>query len=139
MRSDIGRKIMLAGSVLFLGLLCLRAKENLLEAEYSAISEEEKEPGVWLETNREGISVKAWYNEEDAKYYFFLPDYLKKENQQKQAVQQAETEQIVLSNIPSIFISLETGTIDTIKESKENKEKMSFSLFMENGGALKKD
>ena len=83
----------------------------------------------------ETISVRAWHNEEDNRYYFFLPEYMKRGMEPET---KAEAEYISLSDIPTVYIELETGTFDAVKASKEVREKISLSLFTDEGGAEKK-
>ncbi len=80
----------------------------------------------------ETISVRAWHNEEDNRYYFFLPEYMERGIVPEK---ETEAEYIFLSDIPTVYIKLETGTFDAVKESKEVREKISLSLFTDEGGA----
>lgn len=134
------RDILLVCSVLLLGLLCLKTKEESVP-EPSKPPEEESGSGIFLETDGGQLRIKAWLNEENNKYYFFLPDFLNKDRQWEMGGGQEEpdAETIALSDIPAIFITLETGTLDGIRESKENKEDMRLSLFARDAKENKKE
>ncbi len=84
------------------------------------------------EIDGETISVRAWHNEEDNRYYFFLPKYMERGIEPEE---EEEAEYISLSDIPTVYIELETGTFDEVKASKEVREKISLSLFTDEGGA----
>lgn len=120
----------------------IKVPEEEMAGEDVSFKEAEKlQPEMEAEISGENFPFRAWHNEEDENYYFFLPGYMKDKNEWELSFSQEtmETRQnnyldIELSDIPVVYIEVETGSFDAVKESKENKGKISFSIFTENEG-----
>lgn len=144
------RGLMVLSAVLLLGIIYFNSFS--WEQEYCGNSEEtvnQEKAGIGEKSHREAIlstevdgevfSVRAWHNEVDDKRYFFVPEYMK--NTEEWGIisnDDTEAEHIILSDIPVVYIELKTGTLDGIRESKENKEKINFSLFTIEGAEKKR-
>lgn len=77
----------------------------------------------------EEFAVNPWLNEEDNKYYFFLPEYLQTEVDFGDVPNMVEYKQIILSDIPCVSIQTESGTLDAIRASKDNQENIEMLLL----------
>lgn len=77
----------------------------------------------------ESCEIHSWYNVNDGRDYFFVPDYLRRTAEGLEE----EENLIMLSDIPTVCIRTESGDLDWIRESKENRDDILFSLLSEDG------
>lgn len=131
MRSKNGiRIIVLLIMIIFLALGLFQLSG--IETTFAENIVEDNSMCIEAEIDGERFQIKSWLDQESQIYKFFIPNYLN-ENIDIRFKESAKTECVFLSEIPSVYIELRTGTLDEIRQDKADEEKIYFSVFSEEG------
>ncbi len=77
--------------------------------------------------------IYPWHNEVTGRDYFFMPAYVKEDEELLSQAKQYDIEVMYSENIPAVFIDTASGSMNYLLENKENLESGSISIIEAEG------
>ena len=90
-------------------------------------------PSVDVYANNEKKTIHSWYNESDGRSYFFLPSFAKESDYYAKNMEDFDVEFLKSENIPAVFVSTESGSMEYLEADKSNEEAGAISIIKSDG------
>lgn len=100
-------------------------------------------PSVNVDSQSGKEEIHPWYNESDDYFYYFLPAFAKESEYYAEQMSEFDVKFLKSENIPAVFITTESGSMEYLVADKENEEPGEIRIINAGGeheysGALEK-